>query len=133
MAANNEPIEIQVDRFAGVKQAVSAYTQSEKVKSGLIWTGQIADQVAAMDGPGRRQAVMLLRTLVQMVADESVLAARLSGDSCWHEIVRMINMALVMIDSGVPQETNFHLTRALTRVTRIGGRAAEVLRQNRLF
>jgi len=133
MVVKNEPMEKRADRSADVKKAIWAYTQSEKVKSGLIWICQVADQVAAMDDPGRRQAVMLLQTLVRMVADESVLAARLSGDGSWHEIGRKINMALVMINSGVPQETSFHLTRALTRVTRIGGQAAEVLRQKGLF
>jgi hypothetical protein len=133
MVANNESMEKMTDRSADVKKAVWVYVQSEKVKSGLIWIGQIADQVAAMDGAGRRQAVAMLRTLVHMVADESGLAARLSGDSRWHDIGRKINMALVMIDSGVPQETTFHLTRALTRVTRIGGQAAMVLKQNSLF
>jgi hypothetical protein len=133
MVAKTEPRENRADRSADLKKAVSAYAQSEKVKSGLIWICQIADQVAAMNDPGRRRAVPLLRTLVLMVADEAVLAARHTGDIRWHDIARTIKMALVMIDSGVPQETSFHLTRALTRVTRIGGQAAEVLRQNRLF
>jgi hypothetical protein len=57
----------------------------------------------------------------------------MTGDRRWHEIAQKINMALVMINSGVPQETSFHLTQALTRVTRIGGQAASVLRENNLF
>ena len=116
-----------------VKQAVAAYAQSEKVKSGLIWICQIADQVAAIDGPGRQQGILLLQTLAHMVADESDLAGKITGDRRWHEIGQKINMALVMINSGVPQETTFHLTQALTRVTRIGGQAASLLRENSLF
>lgn len=116
-----------------VKQAICAYAQSEKVKSGLIWICQIADQVAVMDDPGRQQGTALLKTLAQMVGDESDLAARITGDHRWHEIGKKINLALVMIQSGVPQETGFHLTQALTRVTCIGGRAAAVLQENGLF
>ena len=86
-----------------------------------------------MDGPGRRQGLSLLKTLAHMVADESDLAGRITGDSCWHEIGKKINMALVMINSGVPQETAFHLTQALTRVTRLGGKAASVLKERGLF
>jgi hypothetical protein len=86
-----------------------------------------------MDGPGRRQGLSLLKTLAHMVADESDLAGRITGDSCWHEIGKKINMALVMINSGVPQETAFHLTQALTRVTRMGGQAASVLKERGLF
>lgn len=126
-------METQDDRGIDVKQAVSAYAQSEKVKSGLIWISQVADQVAAMDGPGRRQGLMLLKTLAHLVADEADLAGRITGDKDWCEVGKKINMALVMIDSGVPQETVFHLTRALTRVTRLGGQAASVLEQNGLF
>ena len=133
MVTDNEPLETKDDRLIDVKRAISAYTQSEKVKSGLIWICQVSDQVAAMEGPGRQQGLTLLKTLAHMVADESELAGRITGDRRWHEIGNKINMALVMINSGVPQETAFHLTQALTRVTGIGGQAASVLRENGLF
>jgi hypothetical protein len=121
------------DRRISLKQAISAYAQSEKVKSGLIWICQVSNQVEAMDGPGRRQGLRLLKTLAHMVADESDLAAKVTGDRGWHEIGKKINLALVMINSGVPQETAFHLTQALTRVTRLGGQAALALKERGLF
>jgi hypothetical protein len=130
---DNRSVETIGEHSTEVKQAVAAYAQSEKVKSGLIWICQIADQVAAIDGPGRQQGILLLQTLAHMVADESDLAGKITGDRRWHEIGQKINMALVMINSGVPQETTFHLTQALTRVTRIGGQAASLLRENSLF
>ncbi|MBC2713481.1 MAG: hypothetical protein HGJ94_21515 [Desulfosarcina sp.] len=133
MVTGNEPKETKGDRLIDVKQAISAYAQSEKVKSGLIWICQVSDQVAAMDGPGRQQGLTLLKTLAHMVADESDLAGRITGDRRWHEIGQKINKALVMINSGVPQETAYHLTQALTRVTRIGRQAALVLKENGLF
>lgn len=116
-----------------VKQAVWAYAQSEKVKSGLIWICQISDQVAVTEGAARKQGVTLLKTLVRFVVGESDLAGNITGDRRWYEIGKIINMALVMINSGVPQETTFHLTRALTRVTRIGGQAAVILQENELL
>jgi hypothetical protein len=121
------------DSPCGVKRAVAAYAQSEKVKSGLIWLCQMAEQVAAMQGSGRQQGVQLLETLARLVADESQLAERVTGDGRWHEIGEKIRMALVMIRSGVPQETGFHLTQAISRVTRIGGRAASILRDRGFF
>lgn len=132
MAGKGQP-ETGADSTRGVKRAVAAYAQSEKVKSGLIWLCQIAEQVAAMEGPGRQQGVQLLETLARLVSDESQLAGRVTGDRRWHEIGEKINMALVMIRSGVPQETGFHLTRALSRVTHIGGQAASKLRDKGLF
>jgi hypothetical protein len=130
---DDEPRKTEDDQPADVKQAISAYAQSEKVKSGLIWICQVSDLVAAMDGPGRRQGLELLKTLAHLVADESDLAGRITGDKCWHEIGKKINMALVMINSGVPQETGFHLTQALTQVTRMGGQAASILTDKGLF
>ena len=127
----HEPTPPAADLDAG--QAVSVYVQSEKVKAGLIWVSQVADQVAAMANPGRQQGMAVLKTLARMVADEAALAARISGDANWHEIVRMIEKALVMIHSGVPQETGYHLTQALSRVTRIGGQAAAILERQGLF
>jgi hypothetical protein len=123
----------QDGRTIDMKQAVSAYAQSEKVKSGLIWVCQVAEQVAVMDASGRAQALPLLKTLAHLIADEAVLAGRITADRRWHAIGKKINMALVMINSGVPQETAFHLTQALARVTAIGGQAASVLKENGLF
>lgn len=133
MVKDHEPTGKRADYPIDVKRALAAYTQSEKVKSGLIWICQVSDQVAVMDGSGRKQGVILLQTLARMIAGESDLAGRVTGDSRWQGIGQKINMALVMINSGVPQETAFHLTRALTRVTRIGGEAASVLKENGLL
>lgn len=116
-----------------IRLSVLAYAQCEKVKSGLVWVCQVADQVAAMDDATRRHGVHLLRTLVHLVGDEVLLAGRMTGDPSWRQIGQKINMALVMIESGVPQETAFHLTQALTQVTRLGGRAAALLKANGLF
>ena len=133
MVPPNKPAEAKSNGPGDVKTAISAYAQSEKVKSGLIWISQVSEQVAAIDGPGRQQGLLLLKTLARMVAGESDLAGRITGDKGWYAIGKKINMALVMIDSGVPQETAFHLTQALTQVTHIGGRAAAVLREKGLY
>ena len=116
-----------------LRQAVVTYAQSEKVKSGLIWVCQVSEQVAALDDTARQHGVRLLRTLAHLVGDEAILAGRVTGDRRWTEISQKINMALVMIQSGVPQETSFHLTQALTQVTGIGGQAAALLKEKGLF
>jgi hypothetical protein len=116
-----------------IKRAVSAYAQCEKVKSGLIWVSHLADQAAAMDYPGRQHAMRLLKSLARAVADESDLAGHVTADAAWYEIGKKISTALVMIESGVPQEVGYHLGQALTRVTCIGGRAAATLKDNGVF
>ena len=122
-----------VDRANDIRQAVVAYAQSEKVKSGLIWVCQVSEQVAAMDDTARQHGIGLLRTLVNLLGDEALIAGNVTGDRRWREIAQKINMAMVMIQSGVPQETSFHLTQALTRVTRLGGQAAALLKEKKLF
>jgi hypothetical protein len=121
------------ERRMKIRRAISAYAQSEKVKSGLIWINQVADQTAAMEAPKRSAATALLQTLAHLVAGEADLAAKFTRDERWHEVGKKINLALVMIRSGVPQETGFHLTQALSLVTRIGSQAAMSLRERDLF
>ena len=133
MTMNDEMTDAGPVPRTDLKSAVAAYAQSEKVKSGLIWTCQLAEQVTAMTAQDRPKGAILLKTLARAVADESELAARVTGDRRWHEVRQKINLALVMIDSGVPQETAFHLTRALSRVTHIGGEAARRLRDGNIF
>ena len=129
----DEQSDLESDDRLVVKQAISAYAQSEKVKSGLIWVSHISEQVAVVEGPSRQSAMGLLKTLAHMIADEAVLAARVTRDPGWRKISEKIHLALVMINSGVPQETGFHLTQAISHVTRIGGQAAMLLKSRRLF
>jgi len=130
---NDKPAVTADNKANESRQAVIAYAQSEKVKSGLIWVCQVSEQVAAMDDAARQHGMRLLRTLAQLVGDEALLAGRITGDRHWLEINQKINMALVMIQSGVPQETSFHLTQALTLVTRLGGQAAALLQEKGMY
>jgi hypothetical protein len=130
---DNQQTEIDTHNAQDLRQAIVTLAQSEKVKSGLIWVCQVADQVAAMNDAARRHGVPLLRTLAHLIGDEALLAGKLTGDRHWNEVGQKINMALVMIQSGVPQETSYHLTQALTQVTRLGGQAAALLKEKGLF
>lgn len=130
---DDKPTEMDTCNAQDLRQAIVTYAQSEKVKSGLIWVCQVADQVAAMDDAARQHGVSLLLTLAHLIGDEALLAGRITGDRHWNEIGQKINMAQVMIQSGVPQETSYHLTQALTQVTRLGGQAAAQLRKKGLF
>lgn len=112
-----------------IHQAVLAYSQSEKIKSSLIWATQLAEQTLGFQEPQKQTAGTLLRSLVGMIAQESALAHRLTGDTNWQEITRSIDMAVVMIESGVVHEAPFHLTKALSQTTSIAQRAMSFLRE----
>ncbi|MFO7964938.1 MAG: hypothetical protein R6U50_13525 [Desulfobacterales bacterium] len=105
-----------------IKNAVTALIQSDKIKSGIIWTIQLVNMLSDTGQNEKPGAKNMIRTLIGMIGHESVLARRMTRDGAWTEVEKDIDMALVMIDSGVFQEAGFHLGRALRQATGIAGR-----------
>jgi hypothetical protein len=103
------------------------YAQSEKIKAGLIWSTQAVETCVGLPEAQRPAAVRIVAILVNLVGQDIALIRRLSGESTWLDIEKRVERALVMINSGVPHEASYHLTRALTRVTTIGQRTMSVL------
>ena len=115
-----------------VREAVGTFIQSEKIKSGLIWTHhalQGYDGLAAKDRPG---ADHMLRMFIGMISAEVSLARNITPSPKWDEAQRHIEKALVMVNSKVAAEAAFHLTNALSAVTGIGQGAMTVLKDNGL-
>ena len=102
------------------KQAIISFSQSDKVKSGLIWCSQVAQLIDNLPPDEQNGAVKVLRNLIAMVANEVHLARQASGNAIWLEVDKILNTARVMVDSGVSLEAVHHLTQALTQVNRIG-------------
>ncbi len=113
-----------------ILKSITAYSQCEKIKSGLIWVSQTAEMIPGMHEAEKRGARSVLRSLAYMVSDEAGLAGRLTKEPLWNEIGKHIQMAIVMIESGVAQETSFHMTKALSIVTQIGTKAMSELKEN---
>jgi len=107
-------------------QAIVVLTQSEKLKAGIIWASKLLE-LSPATGASPGNAPMASH-LVRMVGAEAFLARKLSGDDSWMNVEKHIDMAIVMIDSGVPQEGIFHLTRALSQVTSRGEKAMAFLK-----
>ena len=102
------------------KQAVISFSQSEKVKSGLIWCSQCAQIAENLPAEEKRGAVELLKSLMAMVANEAQLARQAGKNDIWLEVEKLMNTARVMVDSGVVEEATYHFTQALSQVNRIG-------------
>lgn len=109
------------------KHAIISFSQSEKVKSGLIWCSQCVQITQNMPQEQQQGAVKILRGLVTMIANEVQLARQASRDDVWLEVDKLLNTARVMIDSGVSQEAEYHFTQALSQVNSIGQRAMSAL------
>lgn len=110
-----------------IKEAVLSFSQSEKVKTGLIWCSQTAQLIENLSPEEQKGALKVLQTMIGMLANETQLAHRVSGDSIWLEVDKLINTGRVMVESGVSQEAIFHLTQALSQVNRIGQQAMSLL------
>ncbi len=110
-----------------VKQAIISFSQSEKVKSGLIWCSQCVQVSQHLSEEAGTGAAQLLRTLVGMIATEVQLARHSSNDEVWLEVEKRLNTARVMIDSGVSEEATHHFTQALSQVNRVGQKAMTLL------
>jgi hypothetical protein len=115
------------------RQAIISFSQSEKVKSGLIWCTQCTHILQNMPAAEHQGAMRILQALVAMIGTEVQVARQASGDQVWLEVDRCLNNARVMVDSGVGHEADFHLTQALSQVNRIGQKAMTFLMENGLI
>ena len=105
------------------KQAILSFSQSEKVKSGLIWCSQSVLIVQNLPAEQQNGAIELLQAMLGTIVNEIHLGRQVSGDPVWMEVDKHLNKARVMIDSGVSEEATYHFTQALAQVNRIGQKA----------
>ena len=110
--------------------AITTFSQSEKIKGGLIWLTQAIELFKALPEADKAGAEKIIKALVDMVGSEILICKKSAPDERWLEVEKNIDTALVMINSGVTQEAGYHLTKALTQVTTIGQRSMTVLKDN---
>ena len=112
-----------------MSEAILSFSQSEKIKSGLIWAIHLSEICESIPQNQRNGAEKILETLVDMIGHEIRLTGNMIREKAWIEAGQSINMALVMIRSKVPEESSFHLTNAISRVTSFGQRAMIYLQE----
>ena len=110
-----------------VNQAIIAFSQSEKLKSGIIWASQIIEMYIALSESEKPGAERVLKTLINMIAAEIHVAKKAAPHDVWSAVEKDINTALVMLNSGVTHEAGYHLTQALTKVTTVGQQSMTLL------
>ena len=112
------------------KTAVTALFQGEKIKAGIIWATEIIHSLPALPENEKSGAEKTVATLIRMIGYESVLARRTTADESWTHVEKDLDMALVMIHSGVSGEAAFHLTKALRHAVAISGKGLGFLVEN---
>jgi hypothetical protein len=115
------------------KEAIMAFSQSEKIKAGLIWTAQTLDLFQGLSEEERRGSEKMVTALLHMIGHEISLARSVAPHDTWQVIEPSIQRALTMIQSGVGQEAVPHLSKALSSVTTIGQQSMSLLKQEKLL
>ena len=115
------------------RTAILAYSFSEKLKTGLLWSTQLVEIYIGQSDDQRAGSVAVIRAIVSMIASEVQLAANLVPMEQWEDVDKNLDLALVMINSGVVQESSYHLTQALSHVTTIGQRSMSRLLEKGLL
>ena len=116
-----------------VQEAIMAFAQSEKIKSGFIWISQALELLEGLGGAERQGGEKTIKAIVDMVAHEVQLAKNVTGDVSWGDVDRHIDQAVVMINSGVASESVVHFTKALSQVTSVGYRSMSFLKEQGLL
>lgn len=109
------------------KTAITEFSQCEKIKAGIIWISNTLNLLPAMTAAEKRGAEAVAKSVIAMIGREAHLARKVAGDTAWMNAEKNIDMAMVMIESGVAQEASYHLTQALQQVTGRAQRAMTVL------
>ena len=116
-----------------IDKAILAFSQSEKIKAGIIWISHALDMLQTLPGAEKKGGERMISALLNMIGHEIRLAKTVAGGEEWLEIEPYIDKALVMVDSGVGQEANQHLSKALSKTTNIGQQSMTFLSEKKLL
>jgi len=114
-------------------RAIAAFSQSEKIKAGLIWVSQMLELLEGTKEDERKGAQRAAWTLLNMVGREVDLAKAVAGGEGWDEISDYIDRAEVMFRSGVSLEALPQVSHALSRTVTIGHRSMSFLKEKGLM
>lgn len=115
------------------QEALMSFSQGDKVKSALIWASQAVDYLPSLPPVEVNGAEQIIKLMLNMIQNEMSLGHRVSRDEDWQKAAKHLDTAIIMVNSGVAQESGFHLTQALSQVTTISQRAMSVLKDQNLI
>jgi hypothetical protein len=114
-------------------EAIMAFSQSEKIKAGLIWVSQGLELLRGLPNEQRKGGEKIVHALLEMIGQETGLAKVLTGQEVWEGTESHIEKALIMVDSGVGEEATLHLSRALSKVTNVAQQSMSLLKESGLL
>jgi len=114
-------------------EAIMGFSQSEKIKAGLIMIAGCLELLKNLPQEEKRGASRMISTNLSMLGHEVGLAKVVTGHDEWNEVEFFLNKALVMFDSGIGEESLIHVSRALSNVTTIAQQAMTYLKESGLL
>lgn len=115
------------------RSAIITFSQSEKIKAGLIWASQTIEVNMGFPEAEKRGSERIIATLLSMIVNEIHVARKMAPHDRWEEAMQHINKAVIMIHSNVAHDAPFHLSKALSQVTSIGHESMTLLSRERLL
>lgn len=116
-----------------VNEIIMVFSQSEKIKAGLIWVSQVIQLLNDLPEPEKQGSEKTCSAMIGMILHEIQVGKNITGDVSWDEVIRHIDRGAIMINSGVASEAVVHLTQALSQVTSLGHRSMSYLKEEGLL
>ena len=116
-----------------LKEAILNFAMGEKIKTLLICLIETGKLLNPPDPGERKGAVAVFKLQLNLAAREIHLAGVFSKASSWRECEKHMDMAIVMAESGVPEESAFHLAQALSQVTTVLNQSMKFLKSEHLI
>ena len=116
-----------------INEAITTFSQSEKIKAGLIWASQAVEVYKALPEADKQGAEKIISAIVGMIGSEILICRKTAPNKLWTEVEKNIDTAMVMINSNIAHEAGYHLTQALTKATTIGQRSMSILTDKKLL
>ena len=110
-----------------INDAIITFSQSEKIKAGLIWASQAVEVYKALPEAHKPGAEKIIAAIVNMIGSEILICRKSAPNELWTAVEKSIDTAMVMINSSIAYEAGYHLTQALTQTTTIGQRSMSIL------
>ena len=116
-----------------IDEAITTFSQSEKIKAGLIWASQVVELYKSLPEADKPGAERMIAALVNMIGNEILICRKAAPNPLWTEVEKSIDTAIIMINSRIAHEAGYHLVQALTHTTTIGQRSMTVLTDKKLL
>lgn len=116
-----------------IDEAIMAFSQSEKIKAGLISISQALEVLRGLAEGEKMGGQKIISVSLSMIGHEVKLARTVTRHKEWDDVELCIDKAMVMVNSGVGHEATLHLSKALSKVTTIGQQSMTLLKDKELL